>query len=410
MPDGRFCPVDVFRDGTYRRCVTDGAAYVRAPRKLAVLTPGRSPRDDVVLSMLRREFAEFEVEPVTVGALVGTDNRALSFRVRNRAVAYREFGPLAFRRRRQITDYLPWTSYYFDAVRHAVAKRLSSENYAFTFQTESLFDASVAGLPHFIYTSHAALASLDYPGFDRRDVLPRSWIELETKIYRHAAIIFTWSAHTSTVLVERYGCSPEKVVCVYSGGNVPGLPAAPGPDETRYASKRILFVGLRWMTKGGPQLVEAFRRVLEVHPDASLTIVGCSPDVDVPNCHVAGVVPLSKLARYYEEAAIFCLPTIREAFGSVLVEALSYGLPVVATNFGAIPELVIDAETGYLVHHGDVDALAERLIALLDVPALGRRLGANGYALANERYNWESTGAHIRQHVERALREFRGRR
>jgi glycosyltransferase involved in cell wall biosynthesis len=375
-----------------------------------VLTPGRSPHDDVVLSMLRREFAEFEVEPLTVRALVQADNRALSFRVRNRAVAYREFGPLAFRRGRQITDYLPWTSYYFDAVHDAVAKQLSSEDYAFTFQTESLFDASVAGLPHFIYTFHAALASLDYPGFDRRDVLPRSWIELETKIYRHAARVFTRSEHTLTVLVERYGCSPEKVVCVYSGGNVPALPAAPGPDESRYASKRILFVGLRWALKGGPQLVQAFRRVLEVHPDATLTIVGCNPDVDVPNCHVVGVVPVSELPRYYEEASILCVPTTREAFGCVFVEALSYALPVVAPNYGAIPELVIDGETGYLVQHGDVDALAERLIALLDVPALGRRLGANGYALANERYNWKSTGAHIRQHVERALREFRGRR
>ena len=95
---------------------------------------------------------------------------------------------------------------------------------------------------------------------------------------------------------------------------------------------------------------------------------------------------------------------IREAFGSVFVEAFSYGLPVVATNFGPIPELVIEGKTGYLVQHGDVAALAERLIALLDVPALGRQLGANGYALTKERYNWESTGTRIRQHIERTLR------
>jgi glycosyltransferase involved in cell wall biosynthesis len=374
------------------------------PRKLALLTPGRSPHDDAVLSMLRRAFGELDVEQFVAPALIDSERRSLSFRLGNRLVAYRELGPQALRRRKKIQEFLPWTSYNFKAVHRAVAERLAPEEYAFTFQTESLFDASVPGLPHFVYTFHAFLASLDYPGFDRRDLLPRSWLELETKIYRNAAIVFTRSAHTVSVLVERYGCPPEQVVCVYSGGNVPAPAVAPDRDDVRYARKRILFVAVRWETKGGPALVEAFRRVLEVHPDASLTIVGCSPDVDVPNCHVVGRVPLSELPRYYEEASILCVPTIREAFGCVFVEALSYGLPVVATRLGAISEFVIDGETGYLVEHGDVTGLAERLIALLDDPALCRRLGLSGYALTKERYNWETTAAGIRHHVERALR------
>jgi glycosyltransferase involved in cell wall biosynthesis len=354
--------------------------------------------------VLQREFAEFEIDSVVAPALIRSTG-GLSFRVRNRLVAYRELGPLALRRRRRIKHYLPWTSHHFDALHGAIANRLSSESYAFTFQTESLFDGSVAGLPHFVYTFHATLASLDYPGFDPRDLLPRSWLELETKIYRNASVVFTRSQHTVSVLVERYGLEAEKVVCVYSGGNIAPRSTSPSRDESRYARKRVLFVGLRWALKGGPQLIDAFRRVLEVHPDASLTIVGCSPNVEIPNCHVVGVVPVTELARYYEEASVFCLPTTREAFGSVFVEALSYGLPVVATNFPPIPELVVEGETGYLVEHADVDTLAERLIALLDDPALSRRLGANGYALTKERYNWVSTGARIRQHVERVLRE-----
>jgi glycosyltransferase involved in cell wall biosynthesis len=217
-------------------------------------------------------------------------------------------------------------------------------------------------------------------------------------------MVFTRSSHIERCLVERYGCPPEKVVCVYSGGNVPAPTAAPDLSEERYARKRIVFVGLRWAPKGGPHLVEAFRRVLQSHPEATLTIVGCSPALDVPNCHVAGLVSPTETARYYEDASVLCLPTTREAFGSAFVEALSYGLPVVATNLGAIPEFVIDGETGYLIDYGDVNGLAERLIALLDDPALCRKLGKRGYALTKERYNWESTGIRIRQHIERALR------
>jgi glycosyltransferase involved in cell wall biosynthesis len=190
---------------------------------------------------------------------------------------------------------------------------------------------------------------------------------------------------------------------VYSGGNAPPPPAPPSFDEARYAAKRILFIGLRWEVKGGPQLVEAFRRVLEVHPDASLTIVGCSAAVDVPNCRVVGVVPVEDLPAYYQQASIFCVPSIRESFASVFIEAFSYGLPVVTSDFGAMPEFVLDGETGYRVTCGDIAALAERLIALLDDAGLARRLGEGGYALTEERYNWESTGTRIRHHIERRL-------
>jgi glycosyltransferase involved in cell wall biosynthesis len=353
--------------------------------------------------MLRREFDELDVDPVSAWDLLGPQQRSLSFRARNRLVAYRELGPLAARRRRRVKDYAGWTSSRFNAVRRAAAERFSGDGYAFTFQTESLFDASVAGLPHVVYTAHGVLASLDYPGFDRRDLLPKSWIELETSIYRNATIVLTRTEHLATILVERYGCPANKVVCVYSGGNAPLPPGPPAFDEARYAAKRILFVGLRWEVKGGPQLVEAFRRVLEVHPDASLTIVGCGPRVDLPNCQVVGVVPTEDLPGYYEQASLFCAPSIRDAFGSAFVEALSYGLPVVASDFGAMPEFVREGVTGYRVPVWDVAALSDRLIALLDDPTLAARLGAAGYALTRERYNWESTGARIREHIERAL-------
>jgi glycosyltransferase involved in cell wall biosynthesis len=383
--------------------VTDGTRATGGLHKLGVVTPGRVPHDDVVLEVLRREFSGLEVDAVTPRELLEPRRRSRAFRWRNRLVAYREYGPLALRRRRRITTYTPWTSQHFNAVRSAVAQRFSRDACAFTFQTESLFDASVAGIPHVVYTSHAVLASLDYPGFDRRDLLPKPWIELETSIYRNAAIVLTRSEHLARILVERYGCPADNVVCVYSGGNAPLPPAPPVIDEARYAAKRILFIGFRWEVKGGPQLVEAFRRVLEVHPDASLTIVGCSPAVDVPNCRRIAAVPVEELPRYYQEASIFCVPSIRDPGGCVFIEALSYGLPVVTSDFGALQEFVRDGETGYRVRCGDVAALADRLIGLLDDAALARRLGAGGYALTQERYNWASTSARIRQHLERAL-------
>lgn len=357
--------------------------------------------------MLARAFPELRVEPVTVRELLA-ERRTVSFRVRNRLVAISEYGALALRRRRRLSVYGPWTSYYFDAVKRAAAERLSPSDHAISFQTESLFDASVPGVPHFVYTAHVALASLDYPGFDARDLM-RPWLRLESSIYANASTVFTRSEHTSRWLAEGYECPPDKVVCVHLGGNLPTPSAPPRFDEARYAAKRILFAGLRWEVKGGPQLVAAFRRVRERHPDATLTIVGCTPDVNVPNCHVVGRVPLHEMPSYYDAASVFCLPPTQESSSSVFVEALSHGLPVVATNFGPIPELVLEGDTGHVVDHGDVRGLADRLVALLDDPARCRRLGRRGYALARERYNWEATGMRIRHAVEQALFEGENR-
>src|SRR5207237_9406814 len=124
------------------------------------------------------------------------------------------------------------------------------------------------------------------------------------------------------------------------------------------------------------------------HPDAQLTIVGCSPDVDVRNCQVVGQIPLADVGKYYDAASVFCMPTTLEPFGIAFIEAFAHSLPVIATRVGAIPELVRDGESGYLVQPNDVNALAERLIELVGDPAKCRAFGERGRRLVKEKYNW----------------------
>ena len=69
------------------------------------------------------------------------------------------------------------------------------------------------------------------------------------------------------------------------------------------------------------EMVEAFRRVLQTHPDARLAVVGCSPSVNVPNCEIVGRVPVDKVAGYYPRASVRCLPSRLEPFGIVCIEA-----------------------------------------------------------------------------------------
>jgi glycosyltransferase involved in cell wall biosynthesis len=289
------------------------------------------------------------------------------------------------------------TPYIFHQQRKLIHEFLGNEPYLFTFQMQSLFDASIEGISHFMYTDHTHLANLSYPGFDRSGLFRKEWIDLERTIYQNATRVFVRSTNILTSVMNDYGISPSKVVCAYAGSNA--VEQELQAEPARYQKKHILFVGIDWDRKGGPDLVKAFELVRRSHPDATLTIVGSSPSVDLPNCRAIGLVPVDKVGQYFQEASIFCLPTRLEPFGIVFVEAMSSGLPIVATNVGAIPDFVQDGTTGFLTHPGDIQGIANALTALLSDPPKCQQFGERGYKLAQTRYSWNGVGTLVKKHI-----------
>ncbi|HSO27944.1 MAG TPA: glycosyltransferase family 4 protein [Anaerolineales bacterium] len=346
--------------------------------------------------MLAAAFPEYAVETITITQLL---KRRPDILLLSSLHAVRTTGLRALENSQALRKAALGTPYLFRQVRSLLRERLEKQRaeYVFSFQLQSLFDASLPGLPHYVYTDHTHLANLQYAEFDRSQLNAHAWIELEKSIYDNADQIFTRSTNISHSLIEQYGCPPEKVTCVYAGVNVPA--SEEPPDNDRYRNKKILFVGIDWERKGGPQLVAAFRRVLKVHPDAQLLIVGCSPEVDLPNVQTFGKLPVEEVQRLYRQASIFCLPTRLEPFGIVFVEAMAHRLPIVATQIGAVPDMVIEGESGYLVEPDDIPALAERLIDLLDDPQKSAHFGAAGYRLAQDRYNWKTVGEVLRREI-----------
>lgn len=284
-------------------------------------------------------------------------------------------------------------------IQASAARNITPETFAFSFQTQSLFDASAPGVPHFVYTDHTHLANLQYPDFPRAE-LNREWITVEKEIYQNASLNFTMSRNIARSICEDYSCAPSKVAVVGAGASAP--PALAG-ERGRYWNKHILFVGLEWERKGGPVLVDAFREVLKAHPDTRLTIVGSSPDVDVPNCEVLGKLPLAEVSRHYGEASIFCLPTKVEPFGIAFLEAMMNRLPIVATRIGAIPEIVTPGKNGLLVEPNTPGTLAQALIDLLDQPERCLEMGESGYHIALRDYTWARVGQKIREHIEEVI-------
>ena len=88
------------------------------------------------------------------------------------------------------------------------------------------------------------------------------------------------------------------------------------------------------------------------------------------------------------------MPTWREPFGIVFVEAMAHALPIVSTRVAALPELVVEGESGFLVEPGDAARLADRLVTLLTNAELRRREMARH--LFEEKHNWQSVFSKIR--------------
>ncbi len=104
-----------------------------------------------------------------------------------------------------------------------------------------------------------------------------------------------------------------------------------------------------------------------------------------------GYVSETQLRQYYNATDVFVCPSIwNEPFGMVILEALSYCKPVIASQVGGIPEIIDDNKTGVLTPPGNAKKLSNAIVNLFSNPAFGRELGANGRKRVQEKFSFEA--------------------
>jgi glycosyltransferase involved in cell wall biosynthesis len=353
-----------------------------------------------VAEALQRAFSRYQIDWIDLGPLV-MRRKLMPFLLWSYTTI--EFAREVGLNARQLKRRRHWTTYLFKQRSLTASEQIAKSQYLFSMQIQSTFDASVAGLPHFVYTDNTMLANLQYKAARKADLpVTHQWIAQERRLYQNARACFVMSHNVGRSLVKDYGCAQDKVVCVYSGHNVP-IQVNP---EKKYDQKNILFVGVDWERKGGPELLAAFRLVRERIPDATLTIVGCSPQIEEPGCQIVGRVAPSDLGRYYAEASVFCMPTRQEPFGIVFVEAMAHHLPIVATDVGAIPDFLSNGHNGFRIAPGDIQGLAHALIHLLRNPPLCRQMGEHSHAVSKI-YTWDNVAATMRTVIQRFVPTLR---
>ena len=177
----------------------------------------------------------------------------------------------------------------------------------------------------------------------------------------------------------------HKIAIVHCGVDPDAYGRAPKSEP----GKQVIFVGRMDPVKGTSLLVEAFVRVLAVHPDAHLTFVGDGPararaEARVQELGMAGSVTFAgfraqpEVARLLDTADLLVLPSFAEGLPVVLMEALAARVPVIASRVAGVQELVEDGENGFTIPPGDVESLVARMTLLLADPALRATLGQAG--------------------------------
>ena len=162
------------------------------------------------------------------------------------------------------------------------------------------------------------------------------------------------------------------------------------PSRTR---KVVLFMGFLIKNKGIYDLIEAVPKVIRAFPDARFVICGKGEEekeikkrVRDLNLHdyveLPGWVENNTKQSHLQMADIFVLPSYYEGMPMALLEAMSAGLPVVATRVGAIPEFVEDGKNGYLVEPGKPDILADRIVKLLKNEELLNKMKSENVRMA----------------------------
>ena len=209
-----------------------------------------------------------------------------------------------------------------------------------------------------------------------------------------AAAIITVSEKTREDLISHLAIPEEKIHVVHHGNNL--SPARVSPHELKIPERYILFVGQRHSYKNWEMFMRSFWQVSKNHPELYVILVGAQLNAHesefVRNLGCADRVIVrsfvrdEELAYLYQKADFFVFPSLYEGFGFPLIEAMSWGCPVLAAQASCFPEIAKDAALYF--DPMSLEDLVQKMERLLNEPGLLTSLRAAGFVQASC-FTWE---------------------
>jgi glycosyltransferase involved in cell wall biosynthesis len=231
----------------------------------------------------------------------------------------------------------------------------------------------------------------------------RRWfgfLRMQVRVVKQLPAVLTVSHNSKTDINAQMGVALDRLTVVPVG--VDHEVFKPYDDVVKKKGRLMVTSSSDVPMKGLVPLLEAIAK-LRVERDIDLVVIGQPKakgrvalamerlGLDDIVTTISGVSD-EELARLYGEAEVAIVPSLYEGFSLPAIEAMSCGVPVVATTGGALPEVVgTSGETGLLVEPNDPEALVAAIRQLLDDAELRERLGANGRVRVIERFTWQVT-------------------
>jgi glycosyltransferase involved in cell wall biosynthesis len=165
-------------------------------------------------------------------------------------------------------------------------------------------------------------------------------------------------------------------------------------------SPKILYVGYLIPLKRVDTIIKAFKKILTRHPNAHLYLVGDGPErekLDLlvselklnENVSFEGYVYGCDVYRYYSSCDLFILPSEKETFGIVLLEAMACKIPIIASQIPGFKDTLIEGKNCYLFKVGDYEELAKKVIELLSNENTKNAFVTYNYNLVKNTFSWE---------------------
>ena len=222
------------------------------------------------------------------------------------------------------------------------------------------------------------------------------------KLVAVARVIVTETDYAAQFLRDRFPDRANHIHRIYNGLNLPEF----GRTDFSSTPPLIIAVGRLIAKKGFANLIRACGLLAQGGKSFQCEIVGEGPlenelraqieQLDLQDrVALSGAKPQREVRQRLAAASVFVLPSVVDAQGgmdnlpTVIMEAMATGLPVISTDIGGIPEMVLQNETGFLVRPGDAVALAGAIEKVTDDRSFAQRLGDAGYRRAQELFSIE---------------------
>jgi glycosyltransferase involved in cell wall biosynthesis len=248
--------------------------------------------------------------------------------------------------------------------------------------------------------------------FDRSGENVNQYVyDIERHAMHAADKVITVSNYTRNIVLSRYGVRPEKVEVVYNGVEFNGHAVPPsGQTWPTKTDKVVLFLGRITMQKGPEYFLFAAKRVLEKINNVKFIMAG-DGDMLYRSIELAAHLGIghqvfftrflrgADVAKAYQMADLYVMPSVSEPFGIAPLEALQYNVPVLVSKQSGIAEAFRNA---LKVDFWDIDEMANKMVAVLKYRPLQEMLSIEGRKEAFK-FRWDDSAARINEIYHQTL-------